>query len=80
MMRGYGPLWLATRACALAVLLYCPPGIAGTWTVESRVVGVSDGDTITVLDRAKVQHKIRLSGIDAPEKGQAFGERTPVIP
>jgi endonuclease YncB( thermonuclease family) len=39
------------------------------------VVGVSDGDTITILDRAKVQHKIRLSGIDAPEKGQAFGDR-----
>jgi hypothetical protein len=37
------------------------------------VVGVSDGDTITVLDPAKVQHKIRLSGIDAPGKGQAFG-------
>ena len=41
--------------------------------IEGRVVGVSDGDTITVLDRAKVQHKIRLAGIDAPEKGQAFG-------
>jgi endonuclease YncB( thermonuclease family) len=40
------------------------------------VVGVSDGDTITVLDDAKVQHKIRLAGIDAPEKGQAFGERS----
>jgi endonuclease YncB( thermonuclease family) len=37
------------------------------------VVGVSDGDTITVLDQAKVQHKIRLNAIDAPEKGQAFG-------
>jgi endonuclease YncB( thermonuclease family) len=32
------------------------------------VVGVSDGDTITVLDRDKRQHKIRLAGIDAPEK------------
>ena len=39
------------------------------------MVGVSDGDTITVLNDAKVQHKIRLAGIDAPEKGQAFGER-----
>ena len=38
-----------------------------------RVVGVSDGDTITVLDSANVQHKIRLTGIDAPEKNQAFG-------
>jgi hypothetical protein len=40
------------------------------------VVGVSDGDTITVLDDAKVQHKIRLAGTDAPKKGQAFGERS----
>ena len=40
------------------------------------MVGVSDGDTITVLDGDKRQHKIRLSGIDAPEKGQAFGERS----
>lgn len=41
-------------------------------TIEGRVVGVSDGDTITVL-RDKEQVKIRLSGIDAPEKAQAFG-------
>ena len=40
------------------------------------MVGVSDGDTITVLDDAKIQHKIRFAGIDAPEKGQAFGERS----
>lgn len=40
---------------------------------EGRVVGVTDGDTITVLDSTKKQHKIRLVGIDAPEKAQAFG-------
>lgn len=40
-----------------------------------RVVSVADGDTITVLDSTHEQHKIRLSGIDAPEKRQAFGER-----
>ncbi len=48
---------------------------ADRWIVSSHVVSVSDGDTITVLDRAKVQHKVRLSGIDAPEKGQAFEGR-----
>ena len=37
---------------------------------------MSDGDTITVLDASKVQHKVRLAGIDAPEKGQAFGNRS----
>jgi endonuclease YncB( thermonuclease family) len=45
-------------------------------TVIGRVVGVADGDTITVLDADKVQHKIRLAGIDAPEKKQAFGNRS----
>jgi len=43
--------------------------------LEGRVVGISDGDTITILDSENRQHKIRLSGIDAPEKAQAFGNR-----
>jgi endonuclease YncB( thermonuclease family) len=42
---------------------------------EGKVVGVSDGDTITVLDSKKKQHKIRVAGIDAPEKGQDFGNK-----
>ena len=47
--------------------------VAGAATLEGRVVKVADGDTITVLDAAKVQHKVRLDKIDAPEKKQAFG-------
>jgi endonuclease YncB( thermonuclease family) len=42
-------------------------------TLTGKVVSVADGDTITVLDASNTQHKIRLSGIDAPEKRQAFG-------
>lgn len=55
-------------------------------TLTGRVVAISDGDTITVLDSSLTQHKIRLAGIDAPEKGnkkvpfdvggQPFGERS----
>ena len=44
--------------------------------VVGRIVSVADGDTVTLLDGEKRQHKVRLDGIDAPEKGQAFGERS----
>jgi endonuclease YncB( thermonuclease family) len=43
--------------------------------LTGKVVHIADGDTLTVLDADKVQHKIRLHGIDAPEKGQAFGNK-----
>ncbi len=39
-----------------------------------KVIKVSDGDTITVLDSNNQKHKIRLRGIDAPESQQAFGD------
>lgn len=42
-------------------------------TIIGEVVGVTDGDTVTLLDSDQVQHKVRLAGIDAPEKKQAFG-------
>lgn len=42
--------------------------------LQGRVVGVADGDTITVLDASNTQYKIRLAGIDAPEKQQPFGQ------
>lgn len=47
-------------------------------TIEGRVVSVSDGDTITVLDSSKKQHKIRLAGIDAPETKQPFGQASKI--
>lgn len=43
-------------------------------TIIGRVIGVADGDTITVLDAANQQHKIRLAGIDCPEKNQPYGQ------
>ncbi len=43
--------------------------------IHGRVVGVSDGDSVTVIDSNKTQHKIRLAGIDAPEKSQAYGQK-----
>ena len=42
--------------------------------ITGVVVSVTDGDTIKVLDRNRAQHKVRLTGIDAPERGQPFGQ------
>ena len=44
-------------------------------TLTGRSIGVSDGDTLTLLDAKQVPHKIRVAGIDAPEKKQPFGEK-----
>jgi endonuclease YncB( thermonuclease family) len=43
-------------------------------TITGRVVRVSDGDTITILDADKHQVKVRLAQIDAPEKKQDYGQ------
>lgn len=44
-------------------------------TINGRVMSIDDGDTIIVLDGDRT-YKIRLQGIDAPEAGQAFGDRS----
>jgi endonuclease YncB( thermonuclease family) len=55
------------------ILLVYLPAIAQTKVLKGMVVGVADGDTITVLDADNKQHRVRLQGIDAPEKDQDFG-------
>lgn len=58
---------------ALAAWLLMAVPTAYAAELHGTVVKVYDGDTITLLDAARRQHKIRLSGIDAPELKQAFG-------
>jgi hypothetical protein len=65
-----------TRNLVGAVLLMVSIG-ASAETLTGTVVGVADGDTITVLGANGEQHKmIRVAGIDAPEKAQPFGQRS----
>jgi endonuclease YncB( thermonuclease family) len=59
------------RAILLSLLL-ASPGLADEFS--GSVVGVLDGDTIEVV-HAHQTERIRLSGIDCPEKGQAYGQR-----
>ncbi|HJV91920.1 MAG TPA: thermonuclease family protein [Azonexus sp.] len=60
---------------AVVVLLTLLSGTAHAEVVQGRVVGITDGDTLTLLDATNQQHKIRLAGIDAPEKEQVFGQK-----
>ncbi|WP_051670859.1 thermonuclease family protein [Bryobacter aggregatus] len=58
------------------LLILCLAWNASSWAgeIRGRVVGVVDGDTVRILvDRE--ERRVRLAGIDAPEKGQAFGTR-----
>src|SRR5262249_45654393 len=61
---------IALAAIALVFLV----GAARVEEFSGRVVGIADGDTISVL-RDRRATTIRLVGIDAPEKGQAYGQR-----
>lgn len=59
-------------------LIFCFAFNANSDVLNGTVVGINDGDTITVLDNSMQQHKVRLKGIDAPEKSQAFGSEAKV--
>lgn len=60
---------------AFVLLIALAIGAAAQSTeLRGRVVSVSDGDTITVVDASKKQYKIRFNGIDAPESAQDFGQ------
>lgn len=55
----------------IAVCLFIPTVVLAE-SFSGKVVKVSDGDTISVMHRGRAQ-RVRLHGIDAPEKRQAFG-------
>ncbi len=59
---------LIAIVCALSAVA------ASADTFMGRVVSIADGDTLTLLDATNTQHKIRLAGIDSPEKSQPFGQ------
>jgi endonuclease YncB( thermonuclease family) len=64
-------LWPAVFGLAVLALSV---GVAAAEEFAGRVVGITDGDTIKVL-RAGRAETVRLEGVDAPEKRQAYGER-----
>jgi endonuclease YncB( thermonuclease family) len=69
--RGFESLSLRHLFLALSLTA----GLARAETFEANVVGVQDGDSLTVMrERQRVQ--VRLVGIDAPERKQAYGDQS----
>jgi endonuclease YncB( thermonuclease family) len=68
------PMKRVTMAGIFLWSVACAQTYAST-IYEGKVIGVSDGDTVTVL-MSRHQIRVRLVEIDAPEKRQPFGERS----
>ncbi len=66
----------AKWAAAAALFTLGSLQTSSAYELTGRIVSVADGDTVTLLDANLQQHKLRLSGIDAPEKRQPFGNRS----
>lgn len=60
----------------VALSALCIGSAVQAWTLQGQVVAVVSGDTLRIRDERKVQYTVRLAGVDAPEKFQAYGQRS----
>ena len=67
---------LATKCLLLTLAVSAAAFGAEKHTLDVRVIRITDGDTLVAIDSNRIEHNIRLIGIDAPEKNQAFGNRS----
>ena len=67
---------IATTFVVVSARSNKPSGTQPRGVITGKVIRVADGDTITILDATNTQNKIRLYGIDAPEKAQDFGNKS----
>ena len=66
--------WLSINRLLLPLLLLFTLSTQAE-TLEGKVVKIADGDTLTILTSTNQQVKVRLAGIDTPERKQPFGNR-----
>ncbi|WP_096149249.1 thermonuclease family protein [Enterobacter hormaechei] len=61
------------RFCSLVLFVVA---FSASADISGRIVRVLDGDTVEILDQGNQLKRVRLAGIDAPEKNQPFGQRS----
>jgi endonuclease YncB( thermonuclease family) len=66
---------LTRHLLSFSLLILFSLQLQAATTISGRVVSITDGDTIKVLTPEKKQIKVRLASIDAPEKGQSYGNK-----
>ena len=66
------------RLIILPLVFLIVAGAASAETLHGEVIGITDGDTLTLLVN-RTQHKIRLGEIETPERGQDWGTRASTI-
>lgn len=70
-MRKHLPRRLIAASLLLAACTH-----AAAYEITGKVIKVADGDTITIMEDNHNKQKIRLADIDAPEKGQPYGNKS----
>ena len=65
---------LATITVVFCFSIFVPS--VSSENLHGKVVKVTDGDTLTLIDIHGFSHRVRLAGIDAPEKSQYYGQES----
>jgi endonuclease YncB( thermonuclease family) len=66
-------MWRLALLAALPLATPAAMSAEPRWTHEGYVVHINDGESFTLLDKQRREQRVRLDGIDAPEKDQPFG-------
>lgn len=64
---------MSRQRCAMVLIFVT---FTASADISGRIVRVLDGDTVEVLETDNRLTRVRLAGIDAPEKSQPFGQRS----
>jgi len=62
--------------CSIVLFFLLVNVLVQAETLEGKVIKIADGDTLTLLTSSSQQIKVRLAGIDTPERKQPFGNKS----